>query len=127
MIGLLMDQQMIEYSKHLSSQGNDTNFRSPSRLDSQEELFEPCVSLRPNNSMRYFNDHATIGMVVNTGSEFSLTMSKAALVLSSLPVHIKNRYNWCDSAFFLIYVCKGVVIITGIRPTSVNKSVEGCR
>jgi hypothetical protein len=86
MIGLLMDQQMIEYSKHLSSQGNDTNFRSPSRLDSQEELFEPCVSLRPNNSMRYFNDHATIGMVVNTGSEFSLTMSKAALVLSSLPV-----------------------------------------
>ena len=59
MIGLLMDQQMIEYSKHLSSQGNDTYFRSPSRLDSQEELFEPCVSLRPNNSMRYFNDHAS--------------------------------------------------------------------
>ena len=60
MIGLLMDQQMIEYSKHLSSQGNDTYFRSPSRLDSQEELFEPCVSRRPNNSMRYFNDHAFI-------------------------------------------------------------------
>ena len=127
MIGLLMDQQMIEYSKHLSSQGNDTYFRSPSRLDSQEELFEPCVSLRPNNSMRYFNDHATIGMVVNTGSEFSLTMSKAALVLSSLPVHINNRYNWCDSAISNIHVCKGVVIVTGIRSTSVNKSVEGCR
>ena len=68
-----------------------------------------------------------LGMVVNTGSEFSLTLSKAALVLSSLPVHINSRYNWCDSAFSRIYVCKGVVIITGIRPTSVNKFVEGCR
>jgi hypothetical protein len=66
-------------------------------------------------------------VVVNTGSKSSLTLLKAALVLSSLPVHINNRYNWYDSAFFSIYVCKGVVIITGIRPTSVNKSVEGCR
>ena len=108
MIDLLMDQQMIKYAKHLSGQRNNTNFCTSSRLDSQEELFEFCVSPCPNNSMRYFNDHATIGMVVNTGSEFSLTMSKAALVLSSLPVHINNRYNWYDSAFSHIHVSKGV-------------------
>ena len=60
-------------------------------------------------------------MVVNTGSEFSLTLSKAALVLSSLPVHINNRYNWCDSAFFSIYVHKGVVLNTGSKPLSARK------
>ena len=62
---------------------------------------------------------AHLDVVVNTGSKSSLT-------LSSLPVHINDKYNWCDSAFFSIYVCKGVVIFTGIRSTSVNKSVEGC-
>jgi len=57
MIDLLMDQQMIKYAKHLSGQGHNTNFCTSSRLDSQEELFEFRVSPRPNNSMRYFNDH----------------------------------------------------------------------
>ena len=59
------------------------------------------------------DDYATLGVVVNTGSKSSLTLSKAALVLSSLPVHINNRYNWCDSAFFSIYVHKSVVFSTG--------------
>ena len=54
-----------------------------------------------------------LGVVVNIGREYSLTLSKAALVLSSLPVHINNRYNWCDSAFFSILVHKGVVVSTG--------------
>jgi hypothetical protein len=63
-----------------------------------------------------------LGMVVNTGSEFSLTLSKAALVLSSLPVHINNRYNWRDSAFFSTYVSKGVVVNTGSKPLSAGKS-----
>ena len=59
MIDLLMDQQMIEYAKHLSGQSHNTNFCTSSRLDSQEELFEFCISPRPNNSMRYFNDHTS--------------------------------------------------------------------
>ena len=49
-------------------------------------------------------DYAHSGVVVNTGSKSSLPLSKAALVLSSLPVHINNRYNWCDSAFPLNHV-----------------------
>jgi hypothetical protein len=61
------------------------------------------------------NIFVTLGMVVNTGSEFSLTLSKAALVLSSLPVHINNRYNWCDSAFSSTHVSKGVVVNTCIK------------
>jgi hypothetical protein len=58
---------------------------------------------------------ATIVAVVNTGSKSSLTLSKAALVLSSLPVQINNRYNWCDSPFSRIYVHKSVVVNTGNR------------
>ena len=60
------------------------------------------------------DDYAMLGVVLNTGRKYSLTLSKAVLVLSSLPAHINNRYNWCDSAFSDIYVCKGVVIVTGI-------------
>ena len=60
-------------------------------------------------------------MVVNTGSKSSLPLSKAALVLSSLPVHINNRYNWCDSAFSSIYVYPGVVVNTGSKPLSARK------
>jgi hypothetical protein len=42
-------------------------------------------------------------------------------------IYINVRYNVCKSAFSRIYVHKGVVIVTGIRSKSVNKSVEGCR
>ena len=59
-------------------------------------------------------------MVVNTGSKSSLTLSKAALVLSSLPVHINNRYNWFDNAFSSIYVYKGVVVNTSSKPLSIG-------
>jgi len=58
---------------------------------------------------------AHLDVVVNTGSKSSLTLSKATLVLSSLPVYINNRYNWCDSAFPLSHVSKGVVVNTGIK------------
>ena len=57
--------------------------------------------------------NAMLGVVVNISREYSLTLSKAALVLSSLPVHINNRYNWGDSAFSHIFVCKSVVVSTG--------------
>jgi hypothetical protein len=50
-----------------------------------------------------------LDVVVNTGSKSSLT-------LSSLPVHINDKYNWCDSAFSCTYVNVDVDVITGIVP-----------
>ena len=44
MIDLLMGHQMIKYAKHLSDQSYDTNFRTSSRLDSQEEPNLPMRS-----------------------------------------------------------------------------------
>jgi hypothetical protein len=75
-------------------------------------------------SMYYFINQTAcgypmLGVVVNTGSKSSLTLSKAALVLSSLPVHINNRYNWCDSPFSYIPVYKSVVVNTGKRSLDV--------
>lgn len=83
MIGLLMDKQVIKYAKHLSGQSNNANFCSSSCLDSQEELFEFRVSSRPNNSMRYFNDHA---------SDMRRTMLRNMTVYQ-LPRRLVNRWH----------------------------------
>jgi len=68
---------------------------------------------KSRNLIETANIFVCLDVEVNTGSKSSLTLSKAVLVLSSLPVHINNRYNWCDSAISNIHVCKGVVVSTG--------------